>query len=132
MGRENNPPLVYVLIEYERFEEAWNLFYFLCPYWTLRGGFSETMQWIVDARIDDKAMWSNPGISPRFVGRTVTWAGYCKLFLFDLEKGFAMLDKAEPILEGAGDEISLAYAYMFDGCYGSYLNTRGSAEKLEK
>ncbi|MBK7338184.1 MAG: DUF4062 domain-containing protein [Saprospirales bacterium] len=122
----------YIFIEYERFEEAWNLFYFLCPYWTLRGGFSETMQWIVDARIDDKAMWSNPGISPRVVGRTVTWAGYCKLFLFDLEKGFAMLAEAEPILEGSGDEISLAYAYMFDGCYGSYLNMPGSPEKLEK
>lgn len=122
----------HIFIEYGHFEEAWNLFYFLCPYWTVRGGFSETMQWIVDARIDDKSMWSDAGIPPRVVGRTVTWAGYCKLFLFDLEKGFAMLAEAEPILEEIGDEISLAYAYMFDGCYGSYLNMPGSPEKIEK
>lgn len=122
----------YTFIEFGLYEEAWNMFYFMCPFWTVRGGFSETMHWISDARIDDQAMWSDAGIPPRVIGRTVTWAGYCKLFLFELETGFTFLDRAEPILAGAGDETSLAYAYMFDGCYGSYLSRPGSEEKIEK
>lgn len=122
----------YIFIENGRLEKAWNLFYYLCPYWTVRGGFSETMQWMADARIDDPAMWSSPDIPREVIGRTVTWAGYCKLFLFELEKGFSMLAESEKILQETSDELSLAYAYLFDGCYGSYMNLPGSYEKMSK
>ncbi len=121
----------YIFIEIENFEKAWKFIAYLAPYWTIRGGFSETAHWIADAHISDRSFWTSEKISPQTRGRTLTWAGYCTLFLFDFDNGFPMLNEAQRILSDTTDEVSLAYAYCFDGCYGSFLAFPDSAQKMD-
>ena len=121
----------YIFVQTGMLEKAWKFIPLLAPYWTIRGGFSETMKLIADAGINDRTMWDNESISKEVRGRTLTWAGYCTLFLFDFQNGFPMLNKAEEILQKTNDELSLAYAYCFDGCYGSYLSNPDSPQKIE-
>ncbi|MCG3165489.1 MAG: hypothetical protein POELPBGB_01252 [Bacteroidia bacterium] len=122
----------HIFIETNNYEKAWNLFSILCSYWTVRGGFSETMQWIKEARINDAEFRQTTNIPKHIMAKTLTWAGYCKLFLFELEKGFSMLNVAERIAEENNDEYSLMYAYMFDGCYGSFMFREDAPGKMAK
>lgn len=121
-----------ILVETGNFEKAWNMFSILCSYWTVRGGFSETFQWIKDARINDAEFRKTANISKHIIARTLTWAGYCKLFLFQFEKGFAMLNEAEKIAEENNDEYAMLYANLFDGCYGSFMFREDAPAKMAK
>lgn len=113
-------------------EKAWNIFFILCPFWTIRGGFSETSHWIEDASILGVESGKKMGISDIVIGRTCVWAGYCKLFLFDFENGFRLLNEAAVLLIDIQAERELIYALIFDGCYGSFLQLPQSEEKMQK
>lgn len=122
----------YIFIETNNLEKAWKFIPLLAPYWTIRGGFSETIQLIADAKISDRQLWDSDTISAKVRARTLTWSGYCTLFLFDFENGFQMLFKAEEIAASIHDESSLAYALCIDGCYGSYMQYPEAPQKIEK
>lgn len=117
-------------IQWGELEQAWRFIPHLAPYWTIRGGFSESNQLIADARIMDKSLWDSTAIDARTRARTLTWAGYSTLFLFDFANGFPMLQAAARIAEEIGDEHTLAYALCVDGCYGSYLNNPDAPPKV--
>lgn len=121
----------HILIEIKEYDKAWHFIYLLSPYWTVRGGFSECRDWIETCGMHDESI-SNQLKDPVIKGRSLAWAGYCQLFLFDFNHGFGDLVLSESILETAGDKVGLCYAYMFDGCYGSYLMRPDSEEKILK
>ena len=122
----------YIFIQSDCYAEAWDIVAILCAYWTVRGGFSETLQWITAARIDDPEFRQQANIPGSIQAKSLTWAGYAKLFLFDLDQGFVLLNEAEKMAITAGDEHSLMYALMFDGCYGSYLCREDAPEKMQQ
>ncbi|MBK7426284.1 MAG: DUF4062 domain-containing protein [Saprospiraceae bacterium] len=121
----------YYFIELNDYESAWRFIPVLSGYWTVRGGFSDSFRWIEDAGIKNTSLWYSENISPEVRGKTLLWAGYCTLFLFDFEMGFTMLNEAQVILSKTSDKLSLAFAYCLDGCYGSYMMRSGSSEKIE-
>ncbi|MBP6793934.1 MAG: DUF4062 domain-containing protein [Saprospiraceae bacterium] len=122
----------YILLELNEYEKAWHFIYLLSPYWTVRGGFSESKDWIEACGMHNEEIIKSDLIAPVIKGRSLVWAGYCQLFMFDFEHGFSDIELAEKLLEAIPDDLGLVYAYLFDGGYGSYLQKPGSAEKIEK
>lgn len=114
------------------YEPAWEFIYLLSPYWTVRGGFSEVMSWLEETRINDPEFRRHGSVALPVKARALAWAGYCKLFLFDLDGGFTLMNESEAIAREAGDDKSLMYAYMFDGCYGSFLGRPDAPEKMKE
>lgn len=122
----------YIFIETKDYEKAWSIFYFMVPYWTMRGGYSEGMEWVKDAGINNPELQQSERISKETRGRTLTWAALAKLMLMQIEEGFGFLHVAEKILEETDDEISLSIAYSMDGCYGAFMGMPDSGEKIQK
>lgn len=122
----------YIFMELGLPEMAWRFFPCLAPYWTIRGGFTETVMLIKDAGLYEESSWTIGTIDPVVHGRALTWSGYCLLFVFDLERGFAMLQAAQNILTATNDIYNLTYAYCFDGCYGAYMQKEDAEEKILK
>lgn len=122
----------HIFVENQQFAPAWDIYAILSSYWTLRGGFSETRQWLESARFNDHDFYQQANIPPAIAAKGLTWSGYTQLFLFELDKGFQLLNEAEKIAEAHNDEYALMYAYMFDGCYGSYLCRPDAPEKMAK
>ncbi len=120
----------YKYIGWQQWQQAWEFIPLLAPYWTIRGGFSESSQMIYDARITDRSLWADASIQTAVKAKTLTWAGYSTLFLFDFDNGFSMLSKAEELAESIGDHHTLGYALAFHGCYGSYLQLPDSEHKV--
>lgn len=122
----------YIFIHKDQLEDAWQIFAIMCSYWTIRGGFSETMQWMEDGGLNNPDIHNRTDISDETKAWTFTWAGYSKLFLFQFDQGFGLLQEAEKIAEEIGFEKALAFALMFDGCYGAYLYREDAVLKAEK
>lgn len=122
----------YIFVELQDYEKAWYFIYLLSPYWTVRGGFSESKDWIEACGMHNDEIVNSYKITPIVKGRSLVWAGYCQLFMFDFEHGFGDIEVAEKLLESIPDDLGLVYAYLFDGGYGSYLQRPDSAEKIEK
>ncbi len=122
----------YILLESNKREEAWNLFYYMFSYWAIRGGYSEALTWIKDAGIDDEKLWESDEISEEVKGRTLAWAALGKLMMLHMEEGMNFVNKSEQILENTDDRLSLAVALAIEGCYGSFMGIPGSGEKLER
>lgn len=121
----------HIYSELKEYDKAWHFIYLLSPYWTVRGGFSECKDWIDSCGMHDETIRSQLK-DPIIKGRSLAWAGYCQLFLFDFNFGFNDLASGEQILEAAADKQGLCYAYLFDGCYGSYLMRPDAEEKIIK
>lgn len=112
---------VYYFIQTGMLENAWRFIPCLAHYWTIRGGFSESIRIIQDVGLHDTANWQPGNFDISIQAKALTWGGYCSLFVFEIEKGFAMELAAIQLLEQAADTITLCYACCFYGCYGSYM-----------
>lgn len=122
----------YFFISVDDYEKAWDLFYYMVSYWTMRGGFTEAMTWKEKAGIGDPDFVHLKNISKEIQGRTITWAALATLMLLRIEEGFALLYRGEEILEKANDEVAYAIAVALDACYGSFMGMPDAIAKIEK
>lgn len=120
----------YTYIDQQNYEKAWDLFYYMVTYWIVRGGFSEGLQWISDAGIDNQEMWKSDKISDRVKTRTFTWAALVNMMLMHIEPGYQFLYEAEKLLETIDDKTSKAYVYTMDGCYGAFFGFPDAPQKV--
>jgi tetratricopeptide (TPR) repeat protein len=98
----------------------------------LRGGYSEALTWIKDAGIDDEQLWESDEISQEVKGRTLAWAALGKLMLLHIDEGMRLAREATKILRKTDDAVTLATALCTEGCYGTFINAPGAAERLEE
>ncbi len=120
-------------IEEANYENAWRLIYLMAPYWTLRGGFTDALEWIEKAGISGGlSADALSRISVKQQAQTYNWVGFIYLYMVNLEPAFALLSKAETCAETCNDTINLALALTMNGAYGIYMQAPNAAEKIEK
>ena len=124
----------YILVENKLFEKAWKLFYLLVPYWHIRGGYSETDNWIAAAKIIEEPGNDQDtiGINKLIRAKTFLWTGHVKLFLLQIEPGFHLLHLAEDIFRELNDKENLTIALAMDGGYGVYMQYPDAVPKIKE
>jgi predicted ATPase len=118
-----------------RMAQAWEMIPAMVRYWTIRGGFSEGLDWLAGAGVPalerhGEAPFAE--IGPALAGRTLTWSSLVYLLLFRLEQGFPLLERALQMLRGTNDEVSLAYALVIDGAFTSAFRGGEAAARMEE
>ncbi len=121
----------HTFIALDKLGQAWDMFSAMLSYWALRGGFTECMDWIKYAGIDQEKNWSSEDISLFSRGRTLTLAALAYFTIFRFEDGFRVLQIGEQLLEQTDHEAYIAMAYVLQGCYGTFLQMPNAPEKLE-
>lgn len=123
----------YIFLENEMYEEAWKFFYLMVHYWMYRGGFSEALQWIKDAKIDD---YENQEILSKISGKqkaeTYAWAGLTRLLLLQIEEGYATLYASQKCAIEEKDDVNLAWGLIYDGCYGAFIGKEDCGKKIQQ
>jgi len=115
------------------YADAWKMIELLVPFWTVRGGYSEGMDWLQKAGVfESDEQLSAWGISDLQVGRTSFWAGLVMIYLLHLEEGYRMLHRAEQFSEKTGDKNTLAMALVVDGGYGTFMQLPDAVEKFTR
>ena len=122
----------YIFLELSEIQKAWTMYYLMVPFWTMRGGFSESLQWIEDAGINKTKDESNLNLNPKVFGNAKIWAAFVKLFLMQIEDGFNLLHQAQDTIKDTDDENALALSLVIDGCYGSFMGFPDSPAKIEQ
>jgi tetratricopeptide (TPR) repeat protein len=116
----------------ERLAEAWEMIPPMARYWSVRGGFSEGADWVVMAGfegVDRRGDGPFGAMSRERAGKALTWAGFVRMQLMQLNQGFALLEHAESLLRDSRDEVSLAFAVGLHGSYGSFFGRDDAAAR---
>ncbi|MCB9250889.1 MAG: DUF4062 domain-containing protein [Flavobacteriales bacterium] len=122
----------YILIEIKEIEKAWDLFYYMVSFWTLKGGYSEGLEWARSAGIGVPEHEQHKNISDAIRGRTLAWAALAKFMLFQIEDAFSYLNTAQAFLEHTEDKIAYAFALTIDACYGAFIGIDYVNDKMLK
>lgn len=123
----------HAFIDHGRMAEAWSMISPMARYWSARGGFTEGAAWIAAAGIEAfERHTESPfsAMSREDVGKALTWAGFIRTQLVQLERGLVLVERAQSVLRGSADELSLAIAIGMDGCYSAFLSRPGAEEKI--
>lgn len=117
-----------------QYEKAWKFFYLLAAYWSIRGGLSEATAWVKEAKLDvDETTDENiRKIDYGIKAKALAWAGYCQLYMVQIQQGMDSLKKAKEYAEKVGDTNTLGLALTMYAAYGAYLGYSDVPQVLER
>lgn len=121
----------YFALEDKNYETAWRIFYLMVPYWTIRGGLSEALEWKSKAGISGKP--DNEilnKISIQQQSQTLTWAAHVELTMLNVEEGYSLMHLTEDIARKCNDKESLCLNLLWDGGYGVFMQYEDAEQKF--
>ncbi|MCC6816229.1 MAG: DUF4062 domain-containing protein [Saprospiraceae bacterium] len=122
----------YYFVFEKQYEEAWKFIYLLTPFWNIRSGFNETLNWIKEAKLDvyDPNHPDLANIDLIVKVKTFIWAGYCLLYMVKIEEGMGILKHAKNYADQLGDPDLICLSLSMYGCYSFYLGIEDASEYI--
>ncbi len=131
---QNGRAAFHIFVDRGLTPRAWEMLPCMVVYWTIRGGFSEGVEWLAAAGVEAFDKHDAPpfaGMPPAIAGRAMTMAAFARLMLLHIEPGFRLVRRAQDLLRETTDVESLAFALVLDGCYGTNMNRDGAQARCE-
>ncbi len=129
---ENIRAAFYIFIEHLDFNKAWKMIYLIIPYWHIRGGNSEGIIWIKEAKVIETMNGDlNPsGLEDKIKALTYLWATHFYFYLLKIDLGYKFVHASEELARKIEDNTILCAALAMDGGYGFYMGFEDAEIKI--